>query len=46
MKKLLIVIILIFLLICGLYLWLMSQGGPENADQTPITVTLPLDAES
>lgn len=44
MKKLLMVLAVIFLLICGLYIWLMSQGGPENADQTPVSVTLPLDA--
>ncbi len=46
MKKLLIAIMLIFVLMGGIYLWLMSQGGAENADQTPVIVNLPLDTGS
>jgi len=44
MKKLLLIFGVIFLLLCGVYMWLMSQGGAEKADQTAVTVSLPLDA--
>lgn len=46
MKKILIVLFLILLLLGGVYFWLMSQGGVENADQTAVTVSLPLDVGS
>jgi len=44
MKKLLLVFGVVFLLLCGVYFWLMSQGGAEHADQTAVTTALPLDA--
>jgi hypothetical protein len=43
MKKLLLAFGVLCLLLCGVYFWLMSQGGAEHADQTDVTVTLPID---
>ena len=45
MKKFLFFLILVFALLIGGYLWLMSEGGAENADQTSVTQSLPLAVE-
>jgi len=42
MKKFLAILIVLFLLLIGGYMWLMSEGSAENADQTIVTKTLPL----
>lgn len=42
MKKLLIFLIFALVLLAGGYFWLLSEGSPDNADQTPVTIELPL----
>jgi len=42
MKKLLIFLVLMIVLLVAGYVWLMSEGSPENADQTSVTKSLPL----
>ena len=42
MKKLLVFLFFIAAIIVGAYFWLLSQGSPENADQTLVTTELPL----
>lgn len=42
MKKLLAFLFFLLVLVIGGYLWLLSEGKPENADQTPVTTQLPL----
>ena len=45
MKKFLFFLILVLALLIGGYLWLMSEGEAENADQTSVTQSLPLVVE-
>ena len=43
MKKFLAILLFALLLLVGCYLWLMSEGHTDNADQT--LVTTPLDVQ-
>lgn len=45
MKKFLAVLLFAVLLLVGGYLWLMSEGHADNADQTLVTTPLDVSAE-
>ena len=42
MKKLLVFLVLLLVILVGGYFWLLSQGSPDNADQTFVTTDLPV----
>ena len=41
MKKFIIGVVIIFLLLTGGFLWLLSQASPESAPQDIVTIDLP-----
>ncbi|NNE57400.1 MAG: hypothetical protein HKN36_04770 [Hellea sp.] len=40
MKKLSIILISLLLVLAGIFIWLVSKAGPENANTETITVTI------